>query len=99
MDKYFVLTKDDIAIQIARGSKKPTSEIFEVSEITREEFVSIKLPCKKIDGVWTKVDEMPEIEYPAFESKGVVERQPTQQERIEALELAVEMLCMEDVEV
>lgn len=86
MDRYYVFKKDDVVIQSIKGGAVPTSEMFEVEEITRAEFLNLPLPCKRIDGVWTKVNEMPEIEYPVSESEDPVTPGLTPEEKIQALE-------------
>lgn len=76
MNKYYVFKKDDIAVQAVKSGEVPTSEIFEIEEISKLEFLTLQLPCKRIEGVWTKVDEMPEIEYPETEPDPEPEPKP-----------------------
>ena len=86
MSKYYVFIKNDIAVQAVKSGTVPASEIFEVEEITRAEFLTLKLPCKKIKGVWTHTDEMPEIEYPASDpEEDPVTPEPTLEQKYQEL--------------
>ena len=85
MSKYYVFIKDDIAVQAVKSGDVPTSEIFEVEEITRAEFLTLPLPCKRVNSVWVKVDEMPEIEYPESEPVEPITPEPTLEEKYQEL--------------
>ena len=77
MKKFYVLSKDGIAVQKTRASEDFASNLFEVEEITEEDFLTMPLPAKKVDGVWTKTDEFPEIDYPETEE---TEMEPSAEE-------------------
>ena len=91
--KYILFLKDDTAI--AKGCCKSVSNIDigvydKYAEITFEEYNAVELPCKKINDVWVKVDEVPKIEYPTVEL-GEVE-QPVSE--IEQLRADIEYLAL-----
>ena len=94
MSKYYIFIKDDIAVQAVKSGAVPTSEIFEVEEITREEFLSLRLPCVKENSVWVHTDEMPEIEYPESEPTEEPEREMTLEEQLAATQEAIDFILM-----
>ena len=80
---FYFLGKDEIYIQKVRADVAPESEVLDVAEVSEADFW-VKQPAKLIDGVWTTVDEYPEIEWPQPEEPEPLG--PTDSERIEALE-------------
>lgn len=69
---YIACLKDGVAVATSicdnlEESRAALSMYDEVMEISTDDFYSMPLPAKLIDGKWEKVDECPAVEYPQAE--------------------------------
>lgn len=83
--KFVLFLKDNIAVAKSRVSdiKNVDKSVYDsFEEVTEEIFNTIELPSEKVDGVWTKTDNFPTIEYPSVEPE---EKKPSAQDDTDAM--------------
>ncbi len=83
--KFVLFLKDNVAVAKSRVSdiKNVDVSVYDsFAEVTKDVFDTIKLPSKKINGVWVETSKMPLIEYPSIEPE---EMKPTAQDDTDAM--------------
>lgn len=82
--RYVAFLKNNIAVakSIYKSLSDVKSRVYDgFEELEKREFEKLELPAKKIDGVWTKVDNAPSIVYPETPTKA----EPTTDELLDIL--------------